>query len=49
MNPQSQVVVITATFAGLSWVEQIDLILRWGAATAAIVVGVITIYQRLRK
>jgi hypothetical protein len=49
VNPQSQVAVITASLAGLSWVDKIDLLMRWGAATTAIVVGLITIYQRLRK
>jgi hypothetical protein len=39
----------TVSLASLSWVDKIDLVLRWGAAGTAIVVGVITLYQRLKK
>jgi hypothetical protein len=49
MNPQSHALALTASLAGLSWVDKLDLVFRWGAATTAIVVGLITIYQRLRK
>jgi hypothetical protein len=41
--------LITMSLAGLSWVDKIDLVLRWGAAGTAIVVGVVTLYQRLKK
>lgn len=41
--------LLTASLAGLSWVDKIDLALRWGAAGTAIVVGLVTLYQRLKK
>jgi hypothetical protein len=41
--------LITVSLAGLSWVDKIDLILRWGAAGTAIVVGAVTLYQKFKR
>jgi membrane protein DedA with SNARE-associated domain len=46
---EAAALAVSGTGAVLSWVDKIDLILRWGAATTAIVVGCISIYQRCRR
>jgi hypothetical protein len=41
--------LLTLSLAGLSWVDTVDLIVRWGAGGVAIVVGLVTLYQKLKK
>ena len=41
--------LVTASLAGLSWVDKIDLVLRWGAAATAIVLGCVKLYQMCRR
>jgi hypothetical protein len=48
MNSNHPGAIIIASLAGVSWVDKIDLVLRWGAATTAIVLGLAKLYQMWR-
>ena len=44
----SHLITISGVTAGMSWLPQLDLFLRIGASSIAIVTGIIWIYYKLR-